>query len=238
VTLNNSYVREQRRNVTSENWKEEIYLKQINEAVALQSILKNAQIEHDVQLIGDFSYRVEKKFGYNYAIVGDAGAFLDPIFSSGIYVAMETAKRVASCIDIKFTKGDQAGRDSFEENFNDINAGYSLIEKFVRLFYDPELLKFSELGSEDDGYTKFLNAYEIFHYLLAGDFFTDHKKYSDFIDDLNKERSFNQFIHYVKTKAGELPNSEYCKYTFEEVYGHLPERAQVAPGLLSKQDKK
>lgn len=233
VTLNNSYVKEQKKKFSGTDWKEKLYRQELAEAVNLQPILKNAKLEHEVQVLGDYSYFVKKKFGDNYALVGDSGAFLDPIFSSGIYVAMETAKRVSNSIDIKFREGNAAGQKAFEENFVAINGGYNLIEKFVRLFYDPELLNFSHLGTEDDGYNKFLNAYEVFHYLLAGDFFSDYKKYSDFIDDLNKERSFNRFINYVKSRANEFPNSDFCRYTFEEVYGHLPAGRQIAPGLLT-----
>ncbi len=232
VTLNNSYVKEQKKKFTGSDWKEQLYKQELREAVNLIPVLKNAKLEHDVLVLGDYSYSVEKKYGPNYAMIGDAGAFLDPIFSSGIYVAMETAHRVSKSLDIKFREGNEAAQKAFEKHFIDINGGYALIEKFVRLFYDPELLNFSHLGTEDDGYKKFLDAYEVFHYLLAGDFFTDYKKYSDFIDDLNKERTFNHFINYVKSRAKEFPNSDFCRYTFEEVYGHLPLGEQVGPGLL------
>jgi flavin-dependent dehydrogenase len=234
VTLNNSYVKEQKKKLTGPDWKERLYRQEVAEAKNLEPVLKNAKLEHDVQVLGDYSYAVKKKFGDNYVMVGDAGAFLDPIFSSGIYVAMETAHRVAKSLDVKFREGNVAGQKAFEEHFVAINGGYELIEKFVRLFYDPELLNFSHLGTEDDGYTKFLNAYEVFHYLLAGDFFSDYQKYSGFIDDLNKERSFNRFINYVKSRAKEFPNSDFCRYSFEEVYGHLPMGEQVAPGLLAE----
>lgn len=235
VTLNNSYVKEQKKKFNSPDWKEQLYRQEVNEGINLRSILKNARVEHEVQMLGDYSYHVDKKFGSNYAMVGDAGAFLDPIFSSGIYVAMETAERMSKCIDIKFREGNEAGHKAFENNFVDIDGGYKLIEKFVRLFYDPQLLNFSHLGTGDDGYNKFLNAYEIFHYLLAGDFFSDYKKYTDFIDDLNKERNFNRFINYVKSRANEFPDSDFCRYSFKEIYGHLPEGDQVAPGLLTQQ---
>jgi flavin-dependent dehydrogenase len=235
VTLNNSYVKSQKLKYNGPDWKEEFYKNEIKEALNLQPILKNAKTEHAVQTIGDYSYSIENKFGANFAMVGDAGAFLDPIFSSGIFVAMETADRVAKAIAIKFREGNDAGQAAFEKHFVDINGAYALIEKFVRLFYEPELLNFSHFGSANDGYTKFQNAYEVFHYLLAGDFFTDYKKYSDFIDDLKKERNFNRFIEFVKGNAKEHPNSEFCHFSYDEIYGHLPTGEQVAPGLLVEQ---
>lgn len=234
VTLNNSYVKERKKELGGADWAEQLYRAEVNEAIALHKILAHAQTEHSVQVLGDYSYYCEKKFGDNYAMAGDAGAFLDPIFSSGIYVAMEVAERVSRSIDVKFKQGNEAGTAAFEKEFTDINAGYELIEKFVRLFYDPELLNFSHVSSDSTGYQKFLSAYEIFHYLLSGDFFSDYKKYSSFIDDLNKERNFNHFIAYVKNKAKEFPIEAHCNYTFEDVYGHLPERDVMYPGLLAE----
>lgn len=234
VTLNNGYVKARKKELSGADWATQLYRAELQEAVELRDILAPAEMEHSVQVIGDFSYYSEQKFGINYAMVGDSGAFLDPIFSSGIYVAMETARRVSKSIDIKFREGDAAGTASFEAEFEDINGGYQLIEKFVRLFYDPELLNFSHVQADPSGYQKFLSAYEIFHYLLSGDFFANYKKYTSFIDDLNKERNYNQFIAYVKNKAQEPPPEAHCHYTFEEVYGHLPQQEKMFPGLLAE----
>lgn len=231
VTLNNSYVREQKK-LLGLNWKTELYRQEVQEAINLRGILEHAQIEHEVQVMGDYSFSVQQKYGTNFVHVGDAGAFLDPIFSSGIYVAMEVAERSARCIDLQLREGVDKGQQLFAEEFTKIEGAYRLIEKFVRLFYEPDLLNFSHANGSADGYNKFLNAYEIFHYLLAGDFFNDYNKYESFIDELNNERSFNKFIHYVKSQAKEFPNSEFCRYTYDEVYGHLPLRDTVAPGLL------
>lgn len=227
VSLNNEYVRERRKMFSGDNWKNELYAAELAEAVCLEPVLKNAVPQHDTLVIGDYSYYLEQKYGANYAMIGDAGAFLDPIFSSGLFVAMETAFRVTNAVDVKLQQGAEAGRKAFEDTFVDIEAGYRLIEKFVRLFYDNELLNFSHASPRSDGFEKFTNAYNVFHYLMAGDFFTNHKKYSEFIDTLNNERNFNKFIQFVRTQADEFPDNEYCRYTFEEVYGHLPESPVV-----------
>lgn len=234
VTLNNSYVREQKK-VLGENWKELLYRQEVGFAENLKPILANADIEHAVQVLGDYSYSVEKKYGSNFVHVGDSGAFLDPIFSSGIYIAMEVAERASRCIDVQLREGSERGQEQFKTEFNKIEGAYRLVEKFVRLFYQPELLNFSHAGVSDNGYQKFLNAYEAFHYLLAGDFFSEYKKYEEFLDQLNSEKQFNKFVHFVKSQAKEFPDEDFCRYSFEEIYGHLPQTAQVAPGLLGKQ---
>lgn len=234
VTLNNTYVKQRKKELSGDDWAKQLYLSEINEAVALRKILAPAQIEHSVQVMGDYSYYNEKKYGENYAMVGDSGAFLDPIFSSGIYIAMEVADRVSRCIDIKLREGTEKGNEAFAKQFSEIDAGYNLVEKFVRLFYDDELLNFSHIINDQTGYSRFHAAYEIFHYLLSGDFFTNHQKYSAFIDDVMKERNYNNFIAYVKNRAQEYPVSEHCRYSFEDIYGHLPEREVLFPGLLAE----
>ena len=98
-----------------------------------------------------------------------------------------------------------------------------MIEKFVRLFYNPELINFSHIGPGDDGYNKFTTAYNIFHYLMSGDFFANHEKYSAFIDTLNEEKNYNKFVLFARNKAQEFPDEDYCRYTFDEIYGHLPD---------------
>jgi hypothetical protein len=227
VSLNHDYVREQKKKFTGPDWKNQLYMQELAEASCLDKILGESVAEHDTLTISDYSYYVKQKYGTNWAMIGDAGAFLDPIFSSGLFVAMETAYRVTNALDIRMKQGNEAGKNAFAATYEDIDAGYKLIEKFVRLFYNPELLKFTDLGTNDDGYSKYVAAYNILHYLLAGDFFSEHKKYSEFIDTLNEEKHYNRFLQYVKTKAKEFPDKDYCHYTFEEVYGHLPEDLQL-----------
>ncbi|TND08795.1 MAG: FAD dependent oxidoreductase [Bacteroidetes bacterium] len=223
VSLNHAYVRERKKALTGDNWKNELYAAELAEAICLEPILRNANPQHDTISVSDYSYFLEKKYGANYAMIGDAGAFLDPIFSSGLFAALETAYRVTQALDVKLSQGNEAGQKAFEETFTDIEGGYKLIEKFVRLFYDDDLLNFSHVSAGGDQFDKFTNAYNAFHYLLSGDFFTHYKKYGEFIDQINRERSFNQFIQYVRKVANEFPNKDYCRHSFEDVYGHLPE---------------
>jgi len=45
------------------------------------------------QATGNYSYLSERSYGPGYLIIGDAFAFIDPIFSSGVYLAMSSAER-------------------------------------------------------------------------------------------------------------------------------------------------
>ncbi len=47
---------------------------------------------------GNYSYSCSRMSGHRWMMVGDAFAFLDPIFSSGVYLAMNSAERAAALV--------------------------------------------------------------------------------------------------------------------------------------------
>ena len=65
----------------------------------LASRLKNATLVDDlVQAAGNYSYSSKRASGERYLLVGDAFAFVDPVFSSGVYLAMHNAFDAASTV--------------------------------------------------------------------------------------------------------------------------------------------
>jgi flavin-dependent dehydrogenase len=221
VVLSNEHVRENKEKFTKEgktDWERELYLQELKESSLLGGILKEAKTEHRTLIIGDYSYYCEKKYGDNYAMIGDAGAFLDPIFSSGIYVGMQSAELLAEALQKKFTgKGDM----TIDQVYVKINGAVTLLEKFIRLFYTPESLNFATMGDPEQLiYYKFEMAYTIFHYLLAGDFFENYERYSEFIDMVKDQKTLEKFQHLIKHKKDDRPGSS-CGEKFEEMYGEM-----------------
>lgn len=53
--------------------------------------LKNAKLISPVTATGNYSYESKNMAGEGYLMVGDAFAFIDPVFSSGVYLAMNSA---------------------------------------------------------------------------------------------------------------------------------------------------
>lgn len=58
---------------------------------ALEERLKDARLVTDVTATGNYSYDSTQMMGERYLMIGDAYAFVDPVFSSGIYLAMRSA---------------------------------------------------------------------------------------------------------------------------------------------------
>jgi flavin-dependent dehydrogenase len=59
-----------------------------------------AELISDVEATGNYAYTCERCHGDNFLLVGDAYAFVDPMFSSGVMMAMTTAASAAETIDV------------------------------------------------------------------------------------------------------------------------------------------
>ena len=61
--------------------------------------MRNAKLISPVTATGNFSYRLKKMYGKGYLIIGDAFAFIDPVFSSGVLLGMNGAMHAADVVD-------------------------------------------------------------------------------------------------------------------------------------------
>lgn len=62
-------------------------------------VLRNVKRISKVQKFSNYQLTTKQVYGKNWALVGDAAGFLDPVFSSGLYLAMKYAKQLARAID-------------------------------------------------------------------------------------------------------------------------------------------
>ena len=92
-----------------------------------------------VHTAANFSYRVEPVVGDRFLCVGDAVTFVDPIFSSGVYVAMQSAELAAPEILRAFREDrfDAARFAGYERRFL---AGTGPFIRFIRNYYEPAFL--------------------------------------------------------------------------------------------------
>ncbi|MFA5682425.1 MAG: NAD(P)/FAD-dependent oxidoreductase [Hydrogenophaga sp.] len=65
----------------------------------LQERLAQAERMTEVEATGNFSYVAQRNHGANYLMLGDAFAFIDPVFSSGVWLAMHSAVVGADTVD-------------------------------------------------------------------------------------------------------------------------------------------
>ena len=78
----------------------EFFLETIALCRPLQERLKDAELISDVEATGNYSYSCERSYGNRFLLVGDAFTFIDPMFSSGVMLAMTTAVTAADTVDV------------------------------------------------------------------------------------------------------------------------------------------
>jgi FADH2 O2-dependent halogenase len=82
----------------------------------------------------NYSYRLDQVCGDGWLAVGDAARFIDPVFSSGVSVAMHSARFAAERIDAAHASGEY-GRATFLPYEDQLLAGAAIWDDFIRLFY-------------------------------------------------------------------------------------------------------
>jgi flavin-dependent dehydrogenase len=84
---------------------------------ALAARIEDAQLINRVEATGNFSYVSERTHGRNYVMLGDAYAFIDPVFSSGVMLAMNSGFLAAEAIDTCLTRpaGASAALKRFDQ---------------------------------------------------------------------------------------------------------------------------
>ena len=106
----------------------------LNERVAER--LKHARFIFPPRTIRDYSASVKQLHGSGYALSGNAAAFLDPIFSNGITVAMESSNKAAKAV-LRHFRGEPVdwGRD-----YDDyVLSGMEVFKAYVEAWYDGSL---------------------------------------------------------------------------------------------------
>jgi flavin-dependent dehydrogenase len=78
----------------------EFLLATLRKSPGLWGRMQNAELIGDeVRATGNYSYDSTRMGGVGWVMVGDAFAFLDPVFSSGVYLAMSGAEQAAGVVD-------------------------------------------------------------------------------------------------------------------------------------------
>ncbi len=78
----------------------EFLIETLKQNPALWQRLQNAElIDDEIRVTGNYSYDAKRMGGPGWVMVGDAFAFLDPVFSSGVYLAMSGAEQAVEVVD-------------------------------------------------------------------------------------------------------------------------------------------
>lgn len=77
----------------------DFYKHTLKETPTIEKLLENAHPKsRDLKTASDWSYSASEYAGPNFRIAGDAGCFIDPLFSSGVHLAMNSGLSAAITI--------------------------------------------------------------------------------------------------------------------------------------------
>lgn len=140
------------------------FLDTIARAPKLAERLRDAKLTHGVTATGNFSYKADRMHGDRYIMIGDAFAFVDPVFSSGVMLAMNSAFLGADVVDANLRDPAQAPTllRKFDRN---VRLGVSSFSWFI---YRMTLPSIRDMFM---GPTNKLRIQEAVLSLLAGDLF-------------------------------------------------------------------
>ncbi len=115
---------------------DQVFADELARCKPLQAKLENAERVRPMRATRDFSYRTTQGAGDGWVLVGDAFGFIDPIYSTGVFLALKSGELAADAIHEALEADDvsHAKLSTFEDEFRD---GVEAMRKLVYAFYDP-----------------------------------------------------------------------------------------------------
>jgi flavin-dependent dehydrogenase len=113
---------------------EAYFQKYVESNPALCVAMRNARRVNEFKKEGDYSYSLQKFVGNGCVVIGDAARFVDPIFSSGVSIALYSAKYASERIRHAFETGDFS-EATFQPYEQKVRGGVNIWYEFIRLYY-------------------------------------------------------------------------------------------------------
>jgi flavin-dependent dehydrogenase len=104
----------------------------IRDEPSLRRLLRNARWDTPARRIAGYAANVKSLWGPGYALLGNAGEFLDPIFSSGVTIAVKSASLASAALGRQFA-GETVDWDA--EFAAPLKRGVDTFRAFVESWY-------------------------------------------------------------------------------------------------------
>ncbi|HEY4367914.1 MAG TPA: NAD(P)/FAD-dependent oxidoreductase [Steroidobacteraceae bacterium] len=105
----------------------------VSEEPFLRRVLANAQWDTPVRELGGYAANVRAMHGKGFALLGNAAEFLDPVFSSGVTIAMRSASMATALLDRELRGESVDWTRDFEVP---LRKGVDTFRAYVRAWYD------------------------------------------------------------------------------------------------------
>ncbi|WP_148253026.1 NAD(P)/FAD-dependent oxidoreductase [Aidingimonas lacisalsi] len=120
-----------------------------------RSLLKRARVIRPVDELQGYAADVDRLHGPGYALLGNAGEFLDPVFSSGVTIALRSASMAAPLVERQLEGQWVDWQAEFEEP---LRRGIDTFRAFVDAWYDGRLQSIIFHGSHPQELKRMISA--------------------------------------------------------------------------------
>lgn len=114
---------------------EKIYFEEVAKCPGLQPRIEKAERAAPYRAAKEYSYRSKDVAGDGWVLVGDAFGFLDPLYSSGVLLALKSGALAADAICEALAKGDTS-KEQLGKWGPDFIEGMERMRRLVVEFYD------------------------------------------------------------------------------------------------------
>ena len=114
---------------------EALYFEEVEKCPGLKPRIASAKRVAPFRAAKEYSYRSKEVAGDGWALVGDAFGFLDPLYSSGVLLALKSGQLAADSISEGLTKGDTSAAQLGKWG-PDFIQGMDRMRRLVCEFYD------------------------------------------------------------------------------------------------------
>ncbi len=156
---------------------ETIFQNQLQQCPGVKWRVENAQQFGGYRATKDFSYKSSQVAGPGWVLVGDAFGFLDPIYSSGVFLALKSGEMAADAVTEGLATGDLSGQQLGKWG-DEFLKGMERMKRLVYAFYDG--VSFGKLIRDNPHCQRHVTD------LLVGDLFKD--EVDEVIEPLERAR--------------------------------------------------
>ena len=126
----------------------EIFLREVNNNEWIKDHLAEAEQHGEYRITGEYSYRNRYCATEGLVLAGDALGFLDPVFSSGVFLALKSGVILADEIDEALKAGNLSAK-TFDRYGKRMQSSIETMRKIVYAFYDKDF-SFGDLVKRGD----------------------------------------------------------------------------------------
>ncbi len=127
----------------------EIFQREVQNNEWIKEHLAEGEQTGEYRVTGDYSYRNRYCAIDGLALAGDALGFLDPVFSSGVFLALKSGVMLADEVDSALRKNQPLNASCFENYGKRMQSSIETMRKIVYAFYD-ENFSFGDLVKRGD----------------------------------------------------------------------------------------